>query len=320
MNSDPIASLKTPMQSPSARPTAAHPPFKKVALVGRYQTEGVGSTIVAIATFLKNRGLAVMLEADTAESIKRDNFSSASIEEIGENADLAIAVGGDGTMLGIARELAKYDVPLIGINHGRLGFITDIAIDQWHEALGPMLDGQYEIDDRQLLTAKIYRQGHLIWQTLALNDIVVSRSSRNGMIELQVHVNGMYMYNQRADGLIIATPTGSTAYALSANGPILHPGLGGMVLVPVAPHSLSNRPICLPDHVEINVSVVDGREPRVSGDMQIFSELQTGDDIVVAKAPFSTRFLHPIGYSHFATLRSKLNWQEMPVLQSPIRQ
>jgi NAD+ kinase len=298
--------------------------FQTVALVGRYQTEGVSATLLEITAFLQARGLKVLLEAETAASIggidERENFSSASAEMIGAQADLAIAVGGDGTMLGIARELSKYGVPLIGINHGRLGFITDIALDHWHEALGPMLDGHFEIDDRQLLTAKVYRAGELIWQTLALNDVVVSRSSRNGMIELQVHVNGMYMYNERADGLIIATPTGSTAYALSANGPILHPRLGGMVLVPVAPHSLSNRPICLPNDVEINISVVDGRDPCVSGDMQGFSELHHGDDIVVATAPFSARFLHPIGYSHFATLRSKLNWQEMPVMQRLPRQ
>ncbi len=288
-------------------------PFTTIALVGRYQTEGIGGTLVEIATFLQERGMQVLLEAETAASIGRLDFSRATAETIGNEADLAIAVGGDGTMLGIARELSKFSVPLVGINHGRLGFITDIALEHWREALGPILDGHYEVDNRSLLTARVMREGTMVWQTSALNDVVVSRSSRNGMIELQVHVDGQYMYNQRADGLIIATPTGSTAYALSANGPILHPGLGGMVLVPVAPHSLSNRPICLPDEVEINIRVVDGKEPRVSGDMQVFSDLQNGDDIVVARAPFSARFLHPIGYSHFATLRSKLNWQEMPI-------
>jgi NAD+ kinase len=291
--------------------------FKTVALIGRYQTEGVEGTLLEIASFLEQRGLKVLWEAETAASIGRLDFSSATTEIIGSEADLAIAVGGDGTMLGIARELAKFEVPLIGINHGRLGFITDISLAQWREALGPILEGHYEIDERQLLLARILRAGQTVWQSLALNDVVVSRSSRAGMIELQVHVNGMYMYNQRADGLIIATPTGSTAYALSANGPILHPSLGGIVLVPVAPHSLSNRPICLSHDAEINIRVVDGKEPRVAADMQSFSDLQTNDDIVVSRAPFKARFLHPTGYSHFATLRSKLNWQEMPVFRHP---
>ena len=125
------------------------------------------------------------------------------------------------------------------------------------------------------------------------------------------------MYNQRADGLVIATPTGSTAYALSANGPILHPLVSGIVLVPVAPQALSNRPIVLPDHVEITIGVVEGREPRVACDMQVFSELQTGDDIVIRRAPFSARFLHPVGYSYYATLRNKLNWHELPILRRP---
>ena len=151
-----------------------------------------------------------------------------------------------------------------------------------------------------------------------MNDVVVSRSSRAGMIELQVHVDGVYMYNQRADGLIVATPTGSTAYALSANGPILHPRLAGIVMVPVAPQSLSNRPIALPDDVRINIRVVGGREPRVAGDMQVFSDLQIGDDIAIERSPHSARFLHPKGYSYYATLRSKLNWHELPVLSRPL--
>jgi NAD+ kinase len=136
-----------------------------------------------------------------------------------------------------------------------------------------------------------------------MNDVVVSRSSRAGMIELQVHVDGVYMYNQRADGLIVATPTGSTAYALSANGPILHPRVAGIVLVPVAPQALSNRPITLPDDVRIAIRVVDGREPRVAADMQVFSDLQLGDDIIIERAPFMAHFLHPVGYSYWAKLR-----------------
>jgi NAD+ kinase len=291
--------------------------FKTVALVGRYQTDGVAGTLAEIAAFLNERGIAVLLEAETAQAIRRSELAIASVDEIGERADLAVAVGGDGTMLGLARNLAPYDVPLLGINHGRLGFVTDIPLQQWRVALAGILEGGFVTDERTLLSARVLRDGTEVWSHLAMNDVVVSRSSRAGMIELQVHVDGTWMYNQRADGLIVATPTGSTAYALSANGPILHPRLGGLVLVPVAPQALSNRPIALPDDARINIRVVDGREPRVAGDMQVFSDLQIGDDIVVERAPYRSRFLHPVGYSYFATLRSKLNWHEMPILSRP---
>lgn len=289
--------------------------FKTVALVGRYQTEGVAGTLADITAFLRARGIAVLLEADTAQAIRHTELArSATLDEIGRHADLAIAVGGDGTMLGLARNLAEHEVPLVGINHGRLGFVTDIPLEQWRSALGTILDGGYTSEDRSMVTARVQRAGAEVWHQLAMNDVVVSRSSRAGMIELQVHVDGIYMYNQRADGLIVATPTGSTAYSLSANGPILHPRLAGLVLVPVAPQALSNRPIALPDDAKIHIRVVDGREPRVAGDMQVFSDLQIGDDITIERAPHRAHFLHPSGYSYFATLRSKLNWHELPIL------
>ena len=291
--------------------------FKTAALIGRYQSEGVAESLRAIALYLAERGLAVLLESETALAIGRQDLAHAPAEALGSRADLAISVGGDGTMLGIARQLASQGVPLVGINHGRMGFITDIALDHWREALGAVLDGSFRSENRTLLTARVVRDERTVWEQLALNDVVVSRSSRAGMIELQVEVDGAYMYIQRADGLVIATPTGSTAYALSANGPILHPQVSGIVLVPVAPQALSNRPIVLPDHVCITIRVVEGREPRVAGDMQVFSDLQTGDEIVIQRAPFTARFLHPEGYSYFATLRTKLNWHELPILRKP---
>ena len=293
------------------------PPFRTVALVGRYQSDGVAGTLAEIAAFLRARSVSVVVEAETAQAIGRTDLAHATVEEIGRGADLAIAVGGDGTMLGLARHLAQYDVPLVGINHGRLGFVTDIPLAHWHDALDRILDGDYTSEERTQLTIRVLRGIEEVWNQVAMNDVVVSRSSRAGMIELQVHVDGVHMYNQRADGLIIATPTGSTAYALSANGPILHPRLAGLVLVPVAPQALSNRPIALPDDARIHITVVDGREPRVAGDMQVFSDLQIGDDIIVERAPHRARFLHPPGYSYFGTLRSKLNWHELPILSRP---
>jgi NAD+ kinase len=291
--------------------------FRTVALVGRYQSEGVAPALLEIARFLAARGIRVLVEADTFEAIGRPELEAADAERIGREADLAIAVGGDGTLLGLARQLARSQVPLVGINHGRLGFVTDIALNQWPAALGAILDGSYSSEDRTMLVARVVRDGHEVWRALAMNDVVVNRSSRTGMIELQARVDGVFMYSQRADGLIVATPTGSTAYALSANGPILHPRLAGIVLVPVAPQSLSNRPITLPDDVRIDIRVVDGREPRVAADMQVFSDLHVGDDIVIERAPFKAHLLHPAGYSHFATLRGKLNWHELPVLSRP---
>ena len=290
--------------------------FNRVGLVSRPQTESVGDSVREIAAFLRERGVSVLLEERSAEALGATGLDRASLERIGHEADLAIAIGGDGTMLGAARALAPHEVPLVGINHGRLGFITDIGVDSWRLALSSILEGLLASEERTLLTARVVRGQEVVWTELALNDVVVNRSSRTGMIELQVHVDDLYMYSQRADGLIVATPTGSTAYALSANGPILHPQIKGIVLVPVAPQSLSNRPITLPDDVVVTIRVVEGREPRVAGDMQVFSDLQVGDDIIVQRAAFTTHFLHPPGYSYFATLRGKLNWHELPHLQT----
>lgn len=288
--------------------------FETAALVGRYQSEGVTDTLIGIAAFLRERGIRPVLDDDTARAIDRPEIDSVDTVGLGDIADLAIAIGGDGTMLGLARQLAARGIPLVGINHGRLGFITDIALEDWRAGLAAILEGRYTSEYRSLLRARVVRAGKQVWDALALNDVVVSRSSRAGMIELQVEVDGAHMYTQRADGLIVATPTGSTAYALSANGPIVHPGVQGIVLVPVAPQALSNRPIVLPDRAEITIRVAEGREPRVAGDMQIFSELKIGDDIVIRRAEFSAHFLHPAGYSYFATLRNKLNWHELPIL------
>lgn len=292
-------------------------PFKTVALFGKQQSEGVAQTLADIGAYLDRRGIRAVFEAGVAQALGRTDVATASVARLGEAADLAVIVGGDGTMLGIARELAPRGVPLVGINIGRLGFITDIPLLQWSEALGAVLDGHFESEDRTMLQARVSRDGEAVFEASALNDVVVSRSSRAGMIDVQVHVDGLFMYGQRADGLIVATPTGSTAYALSCNGPILHPKLDGLVLVPVAPQALSNRPIVLPASSVVRMSVADGRDPRVNCDMQTFADLQTGDVIEVRRGPHAARFLHPVGYSYFATLRSKLHWHEMPSLGAP---
>jgi len=220
--------------------------------------------------------------------------------------------GGDGTMLGIARQLAPFHVPLIGINQGRLGFMTDIPIERMIPVLAEILAGKSKAEKRTLLEGRVLRNGVMIACGLAVNDVVVARGAGAGMVELKVTVDDHFMYNQRSDGLIISTPTGSTAYALSAGGPLLHPSLGGVVLVPIAPHALSNRPIVVPDSSEIMVQIVSGRDISVNFDMQTFASLMHGDQIVISRSPNSITFLHPEGWSYYDTLREKLHWNEYP--------
>jgi NAD+ kinase len=213
-------------------------------------------------------------------------------------------------MLGIGRQLARHGVPLIGINQGRLGFITDIALDQYRTVLAPMLRGDYEEDQRTLMQAKVVRDGECVFDALAMNDVVVNRGATSGMVELRVEVDGHFLSNQRADGLIVASPTGSTAYALSAGGPLLHPATPGWVMVPIAPHTLSNRPIVLPDDVEIAIELVSGRDASANFDMQSLASLLHGDRITVRRSQHKVRFLHPRGWTWFDTLREKLHWNE----------
>jgi NAD+ kinase len=173
-----------------------------------------------------------------------------------------------------------------------------------------MLQGDYEEDHRSLMHAKVWRDGHCVFDTLAMNDVVVNRGATSGMVELRVEVDGHFVANQRADGLIIATPTGSTAYALSAGGPLLHPSIPGWVLVPIAPHTLSNRPIVLADPAEIAIEIVAGRDASANFDMQSLASLLHGDRITVRRSQHHVRFLHPRGWSYFDTLRRKLHWNE----------
>lgn len=251
-----------------------------------------------------------MLEAETARDIAPTVFPAMTPDQIGEHADVAIVVGGDGTMLGIGRLLAEYGVPVVGINQGRLGFITDIAFEDYQNTLTPMLRGEFEEDRRWMMQAKVMRDGHCVFSATAMNDVVVNRGATSGMVELRVEVDGRFVANQRADGMIISSPTGSTAYALSAGGPLLHPSIAGWVLVPIAPHTLSNRPIVLSDSGEIAIEIVAGRDASASFDMQSLASLLHGDRIIVRRSEFQMRFLHPKGWSYFDTLRKKLHWNE----------
>ncbi len=291
--------------------------FPLVALIGKYQTLASGasgassrSVLEDIADFLQAQGCEVVFEHDTAHNVGISDYPVRSVQAIGEQCDLGLVVGGDGTMLGIGRQLGPFGVPLIGINQGRLGFITDIPLDTFKATLAPMLGGEFEEDHRSLMHARVLRDGQCVFDALAMNDVVVNRGASSGMVELRVEVNGRFVANQRADGLIIATPTGSTAYSLSAGGPLLHPSIPGWVLVPIAPHTLSNRPIVLANATEIAIEVVAGRDASASFDTQSLASLLHGDRIVVNRSEHHVRFLHPKGWSYFDTLRQKLHWNE----------
>jgi NAD+ kinase len=273
--------------------------FRHAALVGRPQAEGIRPVLEEIAAFLVQQGLQVSLERQTAASTA-----------IGASCDLTVVVGGDGTMLGVARQLARYDVPLVGINQGRLGFITDVPVGQVREVLEPLVAGDYEEEHRAMLEGEVWRDDARIFEGLSMNDVVVSRGATAGMVELRVDIGEEFVANLRADGLIIASPTGSTAYALSAGGPILHPGIAGWVLVPIASHTLSTRPIVLPDSGEVRISIVAGRDASANFDMQSLTSLHHGDQIRVRRSAHRVRFVHPRGWSYFTTLRRKLRWYE----------
>jgi NAD+ kinase len=283
-----------------------------IALAVRPNTEGIDLTVNRLVAFLHGAGYRVVLETDTAAHLKLPGLEVMSASEIGACAGATIVMGGDGTMLGMARQLAPYNVPLIGINQGRLGFMTDIPIEGMIEVLAEILGGKASAEKRTLLEGAVMRDGRAIARGLAVNDVVVARGAGAGMAELKVMVDDHFMYNQRSDGLIIATPTGSTAYALSAGGPLLHPSLGGIVLVPIAPHALSNRPIVVPDSSSIVVEIVGGRDISVNFDMQTFANLVHGDRIVITRSPYTITFLHPQGWSYYETVREKLHWNEYP--------
>jgi len=284
--------------------------FRHAAIVGKFQARGIRPVLEDIAHFLAHQGLDVSLERETALNTGITEFPSLSTDELGAQCDLAVVVGGDGTMLGFAREMARHGTPLVGINQGRLGFVTDIPIDQYRETLMPMLAGDFEREHRSMLEGCVWRDGHCIFEALAMNDVVVSRGGTSGMVELKVDVGEEFVANFRADGLIIGSPTGSTAYSLSAGGPILHPSIAGWVVVPIASHTLSNRPIVLPDTGTVSVEIVAGRDVSVNFDMQSLASLLHGDSITVRRSEHEVCFLHPRGWSYYATLRRKLRWNE----------
>ena len=289
---------------------------RTIALVGKYHSPEIAESLRRLAEYLHERGISVFIERETAEHVGRQvdlaRWVTCGFNDIGAHADLAIVIGGDGTMLNAARRLARYRVPLVGVNQGRLGFMTDIARSDMLTCMDHLLDGRFSTENRMLLDADVFRDGKEIAANLALNDVVVDKGAIGRMIEFELSIDGEFIYNQRSDGLIVSTPTGSTAYSLSAGGPILHPTLTGIALVPLCPHALTNRPIMVNDQVNIEVRIIQADDSRVHFDGQVTHDLQPGDSVRLKRSEYTICFLHPPGYSYFAMLRQKLHWSERP--------
>ena len=284
--------------------------FKSIAIIGKYMNSSalqqMQTDLADLARHLAAKNIKVWLEKNTAQHAELTGFSTASLEEIGDKVDLAIVMGGDGTMLSVARTLMHFNVPLVGINRGRFGFLTDLRAEDMLAAIDSILSGAHQTETRMLLTGSVMRAGKQIYQGVALNDVVIKSGLR--LIELEVEVDGKFVHKQRSDGLILSTPTGTTAYSLSAGGPILHPNLDAIALVPISPHTLSNRPITVSAVSKIEVSLVQIDEAYVSYDGQFQLDLEIGDKVLVQRALQSITLLHPSEYCYFEMLRNKLNW------------
>jgi NAD+ kinase len=286
--------------------------IRAAGLIGKYGSPDVAESLPLLAAFLHQRGVRVLIEQSTAASIGASEYEIASYETLGREANVAIVLGGDGTLLFAARRLAEHGLPLTGVNQGRLGFMTDIARDEMLVGITQLLEGHFSKESRVLLQAEIWRCGEQVFRHLALNDVVINKGDLGRMIEMKVEVDGDFLYLLRADGMIVCTPTGSTAYALSANGPILHPKVAGIGIVPLSPHALSNRPIIIGDDSRVEVTLVSPSDGRVHFDGQSRFDARAGDCVRIAEASVRVTLLHPPGYDYFAMLREKLHWSEMP--------
>jgi NAD+ kinase len=272
-------------------PSPAVPKFGRILLVGKLRSAETEAAMHELRAFLTKRGCEVLAQGET-------------------RADLAIVIGGDGTMLAAARELVRHHVPLVGINQGRLGFMTDIGHDDMHTGVGAILDGNYAIEERTLLDAELTRGGKSVLRTIALNEAVIGKGSQGRLIEFELSVDGEFVYRLRADGIIVSTPTGSTAYALSAQGPILHPAVPALTLVPLNPHTLSARPVSVSERSVIEVVIVHSLDARAHFDGLALADMAEGDRLILKRSADPVRFVHPPGYRYFKTLREKLGWSE----------
>lgn len=285
--------------------------FSTIGLIGKYGDPGVGATLLQISEHLARHQCRVMLEEETASMVSNLQLPVASLEKMGQECDLAIIVGGDGTLLNAARKLVDFNVPILGVNLGRLGFLVDISPDELIQRLDEIFSGKYEEEHRILLTAVVHHKDGRISENDAFNDVVIHKLDVARMIETETYINGKFLNNMRADGLIVSTPTGSTAYALSGGGPILQPDLDAMVLVPICPHTMSFRPIVIDGESEIEIIVKDPTDKaQITCDGQTNLGLVSGDKVLIRKKNKIVRLIHPCKHDHYEILRAKLRWGE----------
>ncbi|MCC5879466.1 MAG: NAD(+) kinase [Idiomarina sp.] len=291
-------------------PDTLRTPFKCIGLMGKAAMPEAQQSLYVLYEGLREQGYEVLLERKSWRSLTPPaDAVLCSIDEIGERADLAVVVGGDGNMLGAARVLSKYEIGVIGVNRGNLGFLTDLDPDDVLEPLLAVLSGEYKTEFRYLLAATITTEGKQTGRNNAINEMVLHSDKVAHMIEFEVYVDNEFMFSQRSDGLIIATPTGSTAYSLSAGGPILTPHMDAMCLVPMFPHALSSRPIVIDGNSQIRIRVAHNNDPlHISCDGHVTMAVAPGDDIVIEKHPRQLRLIHPKSYNYYHVLRNKLKW------------
>lgn len=288
--------------------------FNTIGLIGKFSDPGVGDAVRALSRYLESHGREVLVDEDTARLVPGQTLRSGSRDDIGRRCGLAIVVGGDGTLLHAARSLADYEVPLVGVNLGHLGFLTDIPPHLMTESLEQILAGDYVVEERALLRGAVHRDGEEIVACDALNDLVTHKWDSARMIELETYIDGHFLNMFRSDGLIVSTPTGSTAYALSAGGPLLHPTLDALLIVPVCPHTMSNRPIVIAgdSRIEVVVSNRHRDHAQLTSDGQVSFALRAGDRIRIVKKDRPVRLIHPAQHDHYDLLRAKLRWAESP--------
>jgi NAD+ kinase len=289
------------------------PHFKHVGLIGKSADNNVSATLRALAAYLEKMNIKVMLDEGIAGLFAGESYPAVDRSTLASKCDLAIVVGGDGTLLNAARSLAEPGVSVLGVNLGRLGFLVDVSPDEMTQQLDKILAKDFIEEQRTLLHTSIIRDGEIRSECIALNDVIVHKKDIARLIELDTFIDDIFLNSNRSDGLIVATPTGSTAYALSGGGPILHPRLDALTLVPICPHTLSNRPIVVHDDSVIKILVHKGsRAAQVSCDGQLSQPLEPGDHIMVRKHAHTLRLLHPSGHDFFTVLREKLRWSEQP--------
>ena len=286
----------------------ASPEFSRVGIIGRQGSPHIDDSLATVHAVLTNRACEILVEADSVPMLHIQGVHAVARNEI-STCDLIVVVGGDGSMLGVARDFAEYRIPVLGVNRGGLGFLADISPDQIETELHGVLDGMYSTEDHFLIQQVVYRAGEVVHESAALNDVVVSSGSLSRMMDFRLSIDGEFVYAQRSDGLLVSSPTGSTAYSLSAGGPIMHPKLDAIAIIPLYPHTLASRPIVVPGSFALKVSISSNTYgARTSSDSQVDFELVPGDVVEISKYRYLLRLIHPASHSFYEACRSKLDW------------